>query len=387
MSFSVVMYADMFANYGKGRRLSYLYQYFNERQGQVDFYCRGNVSTKGDDRVKTFPLGGKPLRAMSYLNNRLLKFPDHSFLGRNRQEDLFDLWCAKANNSEFGFVVPGLHRTVKQLMQRKGALLQGVVCAPSFVRAKAADIQQTAQLFSLANNVQYMLGEADRVEKALECGADILCSSKAVADTYTNSGDLAKANVFWLQDWLQFTQDKQQVKKVGPLKFGYAGQLTLLKGIHILLDVFSSELKDFELHLYGEVDVAVKLFLLKVTQSNSNIIFHGYSSLSQIADNIDVLLVPSFVDAEPRVIREFLAKGNTVIAPKHITALTSHNLVTYTVDKIEDYKEKLLSAIGSVLDGETGENQQVALQSPSIDFNLELCNFLESRAKKLELLC
>jgi glycosyltransferase involved in cell wall biosynthesis len=107
------------------------------------------------------------------------------------------------------------------------------------------------------------------------------------------------------------------------VRFGYIGQITSIKGVHILISAFlASEFNNnAELHIYGNFknDPGYMEELQNIAGPNGNAIsFHGsfpHSKLGIILAEIDMLIVPSlWHENNPRVIQEAYAGKTPVIA-------------------------------------------------------------------------
>lgn len=100
-------------------------------------------------------------------------------------------------------------------------------------------------------------------------------------------------------------------------KFVYAGTLTLLKGVHLLIDAFSAlENQDITLDIYGDGD---KTYLDKLkAQADERVVFHGAVSASEmprIYSEADCVIVPSmWYETYNFVLREALSTGALVLA-------------------------------------------------------------------------
>lgn len=102
-----------------------------------------------------------------------------------------------------------------------------------------------------------------------------------------------------------------------PLRFGYAGRITDLKGVHVLLEAFASVDGDTELHLFGEFDPSSDRYHARIEAvAGPGVTFHGrYEAASEPYETMDVLVVPSvWYENSPLVIQEAHAAGVPVVA-------------------------------------------------------------------------
>lgn len=107
------------------------------------------------------------------------------------------------------------------------------------------------------------------------------------------------------------------------VRFGYIGQITSTKGVHILISAFQAGNfhKNAELHIYGNFqnDPVYMEELQDIAGPNRDTInFHGpfpHNELRKVLAGIDLLIVPSlWHENNPRVIQEAYAGKTPVIA-------------------------------------------------------------------------
>lgn len=107
-------------------------------------------------------------------------------------------------------------------------------------------------------------------------------------------------------------------ERVGsPKKFVYAGTISSLKGIHILIEAFCAlPAKDITLDIYGEGDEAYLSRLKKMADSRVNFCgARGAGEMPGIYSEADCIIVPSmWYETYNFVLREALATGALVIA-------------------------------------------------------------------------
>lgn len=117
------------------------------------------------------------------------------------------------------------------------------------------------------------------------------------------------------------------VRGVGAsLRFGYVGQVTQHKGVHILVEAFSqlkTRSQALELHIWGGVEAnpAYGASLQRVAQQDSRIVFHGRFDnrrLPEILAGFDYLVAPSlWYENCPLTMLEAYAASLPVIASDH----------------------------------------------------------------------
>lgn len=103
----------------------------------------------------------------------------------------------------------------------------------------------------------------------------------------------------------------------GTIRFGFIGLLNQIKGIELLLKVFTEiNNDDWQLHIAGKGEATYERFL-RNSYVNNNIIFHGVKKPEEFYPNIDVLVVPSTCnDNFPGVVIEGLSFGTPIIGAK-----------------------------------------------------------------------
>ena len=115
---------------------------------------------------------------------------------------------------------------------------------------------------------------------------------------------------------LSFFSVRPKSKKT-KIRFSFIGNLTLTKGIDILLDAFVRiENDSTELHIHGANHSSIPMLEDPEGLQSNNIFYHGpYTpeSLSSILSETDVGIVPSRSDNFPTVVREFFHAGIPVV--------------------------------------------------------------------------
>lgn len=373
---SICIYADAFSKKGKGPRLATLASTLPS--GRFKFYCR-SLNNKNEDlkNLFSFPGNGLPLKLMG-MAHRYSPSVFHGLWDRNRQEDLFDLWCSKVVSSGLTIAMPSMHRTVKRASSQGTAAVMGFCCSPKFIKSKIKDATIILEESGVKPDFAFYVKECEKVSKTLDFEPNLICASEAVAKTYREYDGYDVKKIDFLTDWLALDQRKPQSKPcLGP-RFGFVGNLSALKGIPLLIDLFCKELSSESLLLFGELfrDTS-KVLSQAVNNPKCRIKYCGYGNKDDISRSLDCVIVPSFWDAEPRVVREFLKAGLYVIAPEHITSISHPNLFKYTVHNITDYRSNLLSVLVEFCEKFRTQSFEFAncvnnFES-SVDFDKELC--------------
>lgn len=156
----------------------------------------------------------------------------------------------------------------------------------------------------------------------LEQAAAIIAPSHTLADLYHANGLQRPTRVIAYGHDVSWAAQVQPRPADGRVVFGYAGRLTEVKGVHVLVE--SAARLDpqlpVEIHLYGdpaaEPDYLARLRAL--AGADPRIQFRGpfgRDALADVYSQIDALVVPSlWYENNPLVIQEAYAAGRPVIA-------------------------------------------------------------------------
>lgn len=100
-----------------------------------------------------------------------------------------------------------------------------------------------------------------------------------------------------------------------PVRIGYVGRITEMKGVHHLVRAFRAVEGTAELHIHGEFDPEREYHARLREQATDAVAFHGrYDDPATPYEGIDVLIVPSiWYENSPLVIQEAFAAGVPVI--------------------------------------------------------------------------
>ena len=138
-------------------------------------------------------------------------------------------------------------------------------------------------------------------------------------------------------------------------RFVYAGTLSGLKGVHLLLEAFHKiSGNDLILDIYGDGDAKYISQLKALAKGDSRIVFHGgisNSEIAQVYQNSDCVIVPSiWFETYNFVLREALACGCLVVASE-IGAMPEamaegRNGFLFPVGNVTALQEAIEKAIG-----------------------------------------
>ncbi|WP_101297917.1 glycosyltransferase family 4 protein [Halegenticoccus soli] len=103
-----------------------------------------------------------------------------------------------------------------------------------------------------------------------------------------------------------------------PVRFGYAGRITELKGVHLLLRAFRAVDDDAELHVFGRFDPATDPYhagLRELAAGDDRVAFHGeYDRPGEPYEHMDVKVLPSlWYENSPIVVQEAFASRVPIV--------------------------------------------------------------------------
>ncbi len=154
--------------------------------------------------------------------------------------------------------------------------------------------------------------------------------------------------------WLKTYHGKTPSDK---LRIGYMGQITLIKGVHILVEAFkrANFNGQVKLDIWGNLEKDRNYVdqLKALILDDSSIFLCGrfeHDDLANILSNIDVLVVPSiWYENAPLVIQEAFAAKTPVVATRlgGMAEAVSHNVdgLLFEAGNVADLAEKLRSFI------------------------------------------
>ena len=113
----------------------------------------------------------------------------------------------------------------------------------------------------------------------------------------------------------------------------YVGRFKIEKGLYSLLDIFKKFPNNFRLTLAGGGDY------LKINDNRIKIInfIHNEKKLINLYDSANILLLPSFTEAHPKVIDESLSRMRPVIIFDEIKYVINNRYGVFSVKR--DFNE------------------------------------------------
>lgn len=165
--------------------------------------------------------------------------------------------------------------------------------------------------------------------------AIVICPSEFMQTVHKNAG-VPEDRMRIIRHGSQAPQERcrQIVSPVRRIKVGFMGNISPIKGVHILVQAFQQlQMDTFELHIHGPLNnEAYVSDVYARAAENTNVYFHGaynHDDVGSILANVHVLVVPSlWYENSPFVIREALANGVPVIVSGHgaLPEMVTHNV-------------------------------------------------------------
>ena len=107
---------------------------------------------------------------------------------------------------------------------------------------------------------------------------------------------------------------KEVYSSEGKTKFLYVGNVTKMKGVHLILDAWDKiNSSKAELHICGSIYEDMEILIDKYISEYPNIYFHGYVNPSDWFKKCDIFIFPSLSEGFSRVVVEAAASGIAVV--------------------------------------------------------------------------
>ena len=148
----------------------------------------------------------------------------------------------------------------------------------------------------------------------------VVAPSAYLKEVFTASGTEREIRVIPSGHDLSWMVSANQRKPMGTINYGFIGQITPIKGLHVLIDAFNTNnlVEKAKLIIYGSYDHD-PIYRERIEQSINghaeSISLRGsfsHDQLDEVLSEIDVLIVPSlWHENNPRVIQEAFRCSNT----------------------------------------------------------------------------
>ncbi|MFA6372903.1 MAG: glycosyltransferase family 4 protein [Methanothrix sp.] len=158
------------------------------------------------------------------------------------------------------------------------------------------------------------------IKRNLSGSPDIVTApSQFVLEMHLRNGFFKQSKVVKMPLGIVLPEDKVRKRLHGSISILYVGQVSLHKGVDILIDAFKCIISDcIKLDIVGKGPDMEDL--LQKASDDRRIKFHGFVSSEELAEifrNTDLLVVPSvWYDNSPMVIYEALSYGVPVLASR-----------------------------------------------------------------------
>ncbi|WP_231461802.1 glycosyltransferase family 4 protein [Pedobacter sp. Leaf132] len=244
----------------------------------------------------------------------------------NISEHSFDNWVSSQINKKNDFIFVCEHSSLKTLLKAKSIRILSFYEQPSIHHNTFTEIitEQSKKYPHLVNDaVNLTIDEKSksrnqRRDQELNIADFIICNSSFTKNSLISAG-IEIEKIIMIPLGFPEVKNENKKKKNSLFIYMYAGNLTMGKGIHILIDAWKEiqhHIKDAELHLYGT-------YFLPTSLKNDlpkNIKFFGnvpHNDLIEIYCSANVFVNPTLADGFGMVTTEAMSCGLPVIASKN----------------------------------------------------------------------
>ncbi len=311
---TIIFYGDYGFSYGKGPRYTYLAESLQESGHPVEIICRKSSAPKSGRciNIKSCGLSGYFIQAFGRLCQGFL---DKNEI-RNLQESMFDRIVARKlrqlNLGTHAITVSGLPCVMRQLRSQRGSTVLSIVNTVPF----PGFLENPSRIYRHVKN------ESERHLKSLAICDLAIFPSYAAAKAFF--AFIPPHRCLALADWLLNFSSVVSFQRREPFepKIGYCGGQSEIKGGRLVENWATAFKKPVTMFDYSP----------RTNFGNNFLDCRQHSPISSVRKFIDILLVPSYADAEPRVIREFVSEGKVVVARNSLSSIKAPNLLLFETD-------------------------------------------------------
>lgn len=382
----IAFMADYGRHYGKGLEIEAISRECKKLDLLGDVYLREKSSQVNEKtlshQVNVLPFGSFFFRILTAIQRKLLT----KFRSRYWQEKLFDRFVSmilrKKTGSEIFYGVP---RLITSFKKAKALGYTTVLHA-----AEMSAGHNTRVLKELYGNNQppviwdsSLLNISSETYKYIDY---VIAHSEDSKRSYVESG-FEKEKVFVTPMGFDSRSVKRKCnyKTQGITKFLYIGNITMMKGIHLIIEAWSLLNTSLsELHICGDIYEDVDEMLGKFVKENENVFYQGYVQPSEWFNECDVFIFPSLSEGFSRVVVEAAASGIPVVVSRSATdeKLFSHGENGFVIEpNSNDLAEKM-----EILTGDFTRIEQVGKSSAENFSALSWDNFGKNTADILSLI-
>ncbi len=185
---------------------------------------------------------------------------------------------------------------------------------------------QAAQSFALGDRRQWVAARRERLAAALALPGAVIAPSRFLAERFAPFVRPERLHVLRYGLDLAPFHGGHRSPATGATKIGFIGQITSIKGVHLLIEAFKllrAESRPIELHIYGGLDAKqayARNYINRLHQlagNDTRIHFEGRfenARVAEILSGLDVTVVPStWYENSPLAILESRAAGTPVV--------------------------------------------------------------------------
>lgn len=349
-SIDIAFYADFGKSYGKGLEIENIALQCKKKEILGKVFIRQKTSMNHDiygHQEHVLMFGNMFFKLLSGIQKYIFK----GFRSRYWQEKVFDylvsLKIKKEGTNKIFYGVPRLNRSFKKA--KSYGYITVLHAAEMNANENLRIVEETYK-----NDRPPSIWDRELLDSSINCYQYIdfvIAHSEKSKKSYVKNG-FTKNNVFLTP--MGFDADKIIPKKKysqsGKTKFLYIGNITKMKGIHLLMEAWENiDNQEAELHMCGDIYEDLASEVKNFTAKNSNVFYHGYVSPSCWFEKCDVFIFPSLSEGFSRVVIEAAASGMTAIiseAATDINLFNNGNNGLIVDSSAEDISEKISSLIG-----------------------------------------
>ena len=317
----IAFMADYGLSHGKGLEIEVISSECKKLDILGDIYLRKKTINQDEftysHQNNVLPLGSFLFRLLTAVQLKVLQ----SFRARHWQEKIFDFMVStrikKKPENKFFYGVPRLVKSFK-----KAKKLGYITILHAAEMSSHHNIQLLNALYK--DNCPPAIWDKALLKISSETYKYVdfvIAHSEDSKNSYIKSGfDKEKVFVTPMGFHNKELDKKLVYRKEGVTKFLFIGNVTMMKGVHIIFEAWNKlDTSKAELHICGSVYEDMKDSLNKFIKSNKNVFYHGYVKPKEWFNKCDVFVFPSLSEGFSRVVIEAAASGIPVIASKPST--------------------------------------------------------------------
>ena len=310
----IAFMTDYGQSYGKGLEIKNIASESLEKKVLGRVYLRNKSKIKDKTysyQENVFLFGSFFFRILTAVQKYLFA----SFRARYWQELLFDFLVSikinETKSSNFFYGVPRLKMSFKKAKELGHTTI-----------LHAAEMNATENIKILnnlyGNNKKPSIWDSALLERSCQTYKYVdyvIAHSEEAMKSYIRNG-FDESNVFITPMGFDrnIISKKELYSSKGKTKFLYVGNVTKMKGVHLILDAWDKiDSSQAELHICGSIYEDMEILIDKYISEYPNIYFHGYVNPSDWFKKCDVFIFPSLSEGFSRVVVEAAASGIAVV--------------------------------------------------------------------------